>query len=81
MWSNNWKLEDYAKHYVDVLSKPPNAWGQHISPIFGSTDILLNKMYREFGKAPTTDAIMAAFRARYPTSGVMEKYGTHSSNA
>lgn len=78
---SEWKLEDYAKHYVETLASPPNGLGQHVSMHFGRSDNMLYRMQKEFGEVPTLAAIMAAFRARYPTSGVMEKYGTHSTNA
>ena len=80
---SGWKLEDYAKHYVETLASPPNAWGQHVSPIFGRSDFIMRIMRQKFDDELMLEAIRAALRMRYPNSwiSVIEEYGTHSSNA
>lgn len=65
-------LEAYAKHYVETIMSPPNAWGQHLSVRFGQSHNILGTMYHLFGANPSIDAIALAQKAYN---------GTHSSNA
>jgi hypothetical protein len=32
-----WTLDQFARHYVETMAKPANAWGQHVSDIFGKS--------------------------------------------
>jgi hypothetical protein len=32
-----WTLEQFAEHYAETLAKPANAWGQHVSDLFGGS--------------------------------------------
>lgn len=38
----NWNLDDYARHYAETLAKPANAWGQHVSDLFGQSHQIMN---------------------------------------
>lgn len=36
-----WTLEQFAQHYVETINSPANAWGQHVSPIFGQSHFII----------------------------------------
>lgn len=69
---SEWKLEDYAKHYVETLASPANAWGQHNSPYFGQSHAILYAMSKRFDPIEAADAVVKALK---------EYNDTHSSNA
>lgn len=57
-------LEQFAAHYVATIQAPPNAWGQHISKIFGkSTGWILQEMFARWGSDASNAAIYQAFQA------------------
>jgi hypothetical protein len=35
-----WTAEQFAIHYKETLDKPANAWGMHVSPIFGQSHFI-----------------------------------------
>jgi len=38
---NDWNLDQYAQHYAETINSPANAWGQHLSPIFGQSHFIM----------------------------------------
>jgi len=53
----NWTLEQFAEHYVETLAKPANAWGQHLSDIFGQSHDIMIAATKVFGR----DAVQEVF--------------------
>jgi len=55
------KMEDnvnlMAKHYVETLNRPPNAWGQHLSHLYGQSHFILIRMTQLFGERVTNLAV------------------------
>ena len=45
---SEWTLEDYVDHYVDTIRSPANAWGQHLSPLFGNSQWIMVAAYGLF---------------------------------
>lgn len=60
MVSANWTIQDYAKHYVEIINSPANAWGQHNSVFFGQSHNVLDAMYHTFGAELSIEAIKQA---------------------
>lgn len=54
-----WTLDDYARHYADILVMPPNGWGQHVSPHFGQSHQIMIAASKLFG----VRRVEAAFKA------------------
>ncbi len=52
-----WMLDDYAQHYVAVLHRPSNAWGQHLSEFFGQSHNVLQRMRELFGDTAAQAAV------------------------
>jgi len=46
--SKNWTVEQYAAHYAETINSPTNGWGQHISPIFGQSHVIISAAKRRF---------------------------------
>ena len=46
--SNDWTVEQYAAHYAETINSPANGWGQHISPIFGQSHVIIAAAKRRF---------------------------------
>lgn len=61
---SKWTLDDYAKHYADILVMPPNGWGQHVSPIFGQSHMIMAAATRRFGEGAVRETFSAAVVAR-----------------
>jgi hypothetical protein len=55
-------LEQMAREYVDLFSKPANGWGQHVHPIYGQSHALYWHMVETFGDLETIAAIHQAER-------------------
>ena len=51
-----------AKHYAETLENSPNAWGQHVSPIYGQSHNILNAMDILFGSKVSRLAIDKAIK-------------------
>lgn len=64
--TNEWTIDDYANHYVETIAKPPNAYGQHISDIFGQSHAIMYAMVLKFGAKETCDIIDACFGIASP---------------
>ena len=58
----NWKLDDFAKHYAETMARPSNAWGQHLSDIFGQSHYIMIAASKIFGSDETQDAFAKAIR-------------------
>ena len=54
---NNWTLDDFARHYAETMARPANAWGQHLSDIFGQSHYIMIAASNIFG----SDAVQEAF--------------------
>lgn len=54
---HDWTVDDYAQHYAKVMHQPPNAWGQHISSMFGQSHHIMGAACRHFD----TETVMRAF--------------------
>jgi hypothetical protein len=50
-------VDTMAKHYVDTINGQPNAWGQYVSPIYGQSHDIINRMTWLFGSHVTQLAI------------------------
>ena len=61
-----WTLEQYATHYAETLASAPNAWGQHVSKIFGQS----HNIMREANKQWEREAVNAAFTKAIKEKGV-----------
>jgi len=46
--SKDWTLEQYAEHYVKTINSPANAWGQHVSSIFGLSHFVIAGAKKRF---------------------------------
>lgn len=57
-------LETMAREYVATLNGPANAWGQHVHPVYGRSDVMLHTMTGEFGRDATHAAIDTAFKEK-----------------
>jgi hypothetical protein len=57
-------LEQFAREYVALVNAPANAWGRHVHPIHGPSDVMLYRMVKEFGSTAAHAAIDAAFNDR-----------------
>ena len=44
----SWNLQQLAKHYAETLTSPANAHGQHISPIFGESHMIMREARKRF---------------------------------
>jgi hypothetical protein len=58
----DWTLDDFAKHYAETMAKPANAWGQHLSDIFGQSHYIMIAAAKLFGSDATQDAFAKAIR-------------------
>ena len=56
----DWTLDQFAKHYAETMAKPANAWGQHVSDLFGQSHHIMiaagelypsEHVHRAFAKA------------------------------
>ena len=65
----NWKLDDFAKHYAETMARPSNAWGQHLSDIFGQSHYIVIAATKVFG----CDAVQEAF-----TNAIKKEGGNHA---
>jgi len=54
----SWNLEQLAQHYVETLRSPPNGHGQHVSPIFGHSFLIIREAKKRF----PAEAVDNAFR-------------------
>jgi hypothetical protein len=61
----NWTIEQFAEHYVETLAKPANAWGQHLSDIFGQSHHIMIAATKVFGG----DAVQEAFAKAMQKTG------------
>ena len=57
-------LEQFAREYVALVNTPANAWGQHVHPVHGRSDVMLYRMVKKFGSAAAHAALDAAFAER-----------------
>ena len=57
-----WTVDDYARHYVETISAPPNGWGQHVSPLFGQSHFVMIEASKRFGSDATQAAIQAELK-------------------
>jgi len=46
-----------ARHYAEIIHGRPNGWNQHISPIYGQSHNILNRMSTLFGTETMTRAV------------------------
>lgn len=56
--------QEFAKEYFDLLSGPPNGWGQHIHPEHGASHVMLLKGRQHFGRAAFDAALDAELKQR-----------------
>lgn len=61
----DWTLDDYAKHYAETMAMPANAWGQHLSDIFGQSHFIMIAASKIFG----SDAVQEAFASEIKNEG------------
>ena len=54
----SWNLEQLAQHYVETLRSPPNGHGQHVSPIFGQSFLIIRAAKKRF----SAEEVDQAFR-------------------
>jgi hypothetical protein len=50
-------VDTMAKHYVDTVNGQPNAWGAYVSPLYGESHNIMNRMTWLFGSHVTQLAI------------------------
>lgn len=60
----NWTLKDYAEHYAETLAKTPNAWGQHLSPIFGQSHYVMAEARKRWDAEQIEQAFSAAIKRK-----------------
>jgi len=53
----NWNIDDYAKHYAEIIHGDANAWGQFVSPIFGQSHHILGAIRAKYGEGQADAAI------------------------
>ena len=58
----DWTLNDYARHYAETMAKPANAWGQHLSDMFGQSHFIMIAATKIFGRDATQDAFAKAIQ-------------------
>ena len=54
-------IEEQAGIYVELISGPPNAWGQHIHPTLGVSHAIMGRMWQQHGQEEADEAIDKAF--------------------
>lgn len=60
---STWDLAQFARHYVETIQAPANAWGQHISKIFGcGSSYIMFMMFTKFGEDQSNAAIDQAYK-------------------
>ena len=57
-----------ARHYAEIIHSRPNGWGQHISPIYGQSHNILNRMSTLFGTEAMSRAIDKAMAEHKETN-------------
>ena len=61
----NWTLKQFAEHYAETMAKPANAWGQHVSKIYGQSHFIMIAATKLFGR----DAVQEAFAKAIQKNG------------
>lgn len=56
--------QEFAKEYFDLLSSPPNGWGQHVHPEHGPSRAMLQKGRQDFGETAFDAALDAEWKRR-----------------
>lgn len=59
-----WDLQQYAQHYAETLAKPANAWGQHLSSIFGQSHWVMNEAKTRWDSEQVDEAFSHAIKAK-----------------
>jgi len=55
------QVKDIARQYVETLNNQPNGIGQHIHPLYGSSENMLGIMWQVFGRDIANNAVDSAF--------------------
>ena len=55
---SNWTVDQFARHYAETLLRPANAWGQHLSPLFGQSHHIMT-VARDYYDAETVERAFA----------------------
>lgn len=56
--------QEFAKDYFDLFILPPNGWGQHVHPQYGSSHAMLWRGQQDFGEAAFDAALDAEWKRR-----------------
>lgn len=59
-----WTLEQFAQHYAETMQKPPNGWGQYVSPIFGQSHFIMIAATKRFGESEVEKAFSAVMKGK-----------------
>ena len=59
---NDWNLDQYAQHYAETINSPANAWGQHLSPIFGQSHFIMTAAKKCYSSEAVDQAFEKALR-------------------
>jgi hypothetical protein len=57
-----WTLDQFAAHYACTLKTPANAWGQHISPLFGQSHQIMTAAGNKYPSEDVRRAFEKAVR-------------------
>lgn len=59
---NAWTLDQYAQHYAETINSLANAWGQHVSSIFGQSHFIMTAAKRRYPSEAVDQAFEKALK-------------------
>lgn len=63
MSHKDWTLEQFAQHYAETINSPANAWGQHVSDLFGQSHHIMNAASKLYPSEEVQKAFAYAVQA------------------
>lgn len=62
MSHQDWTLDQFAQHYAETIMSPANAWGQHVSDLFGQSHHIMIAATAIYGSETVHEAFNKAVR-------------------